>query len=175
MTDEKITINVPLHAGLKALEASNYANGELYKETQIVSNPYSLLERFPAPSGRIDLNEVNAEQGIHIRTSEFTSLCPITGQPDFATIDIVYTPNKWCVESKSLKLYLLSFRNRGHFHEAIINEICNDLAKLLNPSYLCVKGEFTPRGGIPIHPSSTFHGYGDEWIEPIDPLQVPLT
>lgn len=83
---------------------------------------------------------------------EFTSLCPITGQPDFATIYISYIPNKKMVESKSLKLYLFSFRNHGDFHEDCINIIMKDLIKLMEPKYIEVWGKFTPRGGISIDP-----------------------
>ena len=83
---------------------------------------------------------------------EFTSLCPITGQPDFATIQINYIPNVNMVESKSLKLYLFSFRNHGAFHEDCVNIIMKDLIKLMKPKYIEVLGIFTPRGGISIHP-----------------------
>ncbi len=89
---------------------------------------------------------------------EFTSLCPKTGQPDFAKIIISYIPRERMVESKSLKLYLFSFRNHGDFHEDCINIILNDLVKLMNPRYIEVKGIFTPRGGIAIHP---FACHGD--------------
>ncbi len=88
---------------------------------------------------------------------EFTSLCPITGQPDFAEVKINYIPNIKMVESKSLKLYLFSFRNQGDFHEDCINIIMKDLVKLMEPKYLEVKGVFTPRGGISIYP---FANYG---------------
>lgn len=83
---------------------------------------------------------------------EFTSLCPKTGQPDFAKILINYIPRERMVESKSLKLYLFSFRNHGDFHEDCVNIILNDLWKLMDPKYLEVKGIFTPRGGIAILP-----------------------
>ncbi len=83
---------------------------------------------------------------------EFTALCPITGQPDFATIYISYIPDEYCVESKSLKLYLFSFRNHGDFHEDVVNVILNDLKNLLNPRYIEVWGKFLPRGGISIDP-----------------------
>ena len=83
---------------------------------------------------------------------EFTSLCPITGQPDFASIYISYVPNVKMVESKSLKLYLLSFRNHGDFHEDCVNIIMKDLIKLMQPKYIEVWGKFTPRGGISIDP-----------------------
>ena len=84
--------------------------------------------------------------------TEFTSLCPKTGQPDFARIFINYIADKKMVESKSLKLYLFSFRNHGDFHEDCVQKICNDLFKLMKPKYLEVVGEFTPRGGIAIYP-----------------------
>ena len=89
---------------------------------------------------------------------EFTSLCPKTGQPDFARILINYIPGERMVESKSLKLYLFSFRNHGDFHEDCINIIMKDLVRLMNPRYLEVIGLFTPRGGISIYP---FANYGD--------------
>ncbi len=89
---------------------------------------------------------------------EFTSLCPKTGQPDFAKIIINYIPRHRMVESKSLKLYLFSFRNHGDFHEDCINIIMKDLVRLMEPRYLEVKGIFTPRGGIAIYP---FANYGD--------------
>lgn len=90
---------------------------------------------------------------------EFTSLCPKTGQPDFAKIIISYIPRLKMVESKSLKLYLFSFRNHGDFHEDCVNIILNDLVALMDPRYIEVKGIFTPRGGIAIHP---FASYADE-------------
>ncbi|HSR88246.1 MAG TPA: preQ(1) synthase [Pontiella sp.] len=85
---------------------------------------------------------------IQFKTSEFTSLCPITGQPDFATITIEYIPEKMCVESKSLKLYLFSFRQTGTFYEEIVNRIYTDLSEQLKPRRLVVNGDFTARGGI---------------------------
>lgn len=90
---------------------------------------------------------------------EFTSLCPKTGQPDFAEIIISYIPRERMVESKSLKLYLFSFRNHGDFHEDCVNIIMKDLVKLMDPRYIEVTGYFTPRGGISIYP---FANYGDD-------------
>lgn len=87
---------------------------------------------------------------------EFTSLCPLTGQPDFATIYISYVPDVKMVESKSLKLYLFSFRNHGDFHEDCINIIMKDLVKLMDPKYIEVWGKFTPRGGISIDPYTNY-------------------
>ena len=83
---------------------------------------------------------------------EFTSLCPKTGQPDHARLEILYVPNEKMVESKSLKEYLVSFRNHGEFHEDCINRIANDLFKLLKPKYVRVYGDFASRGGLAICP-----------------------
>jgi len=83
---------------------------------------------------------------------EFTTLCPKTGQPDFATLTIRYIPGRKLVESKSLKLYLFGFRNNGDFHEDVVNTVYDDLTKLLRPKYMEVVGKFAPRGGISIDP-----------------------
>jgi 7-cyano-7-deazaguanine reductase len=88
--------------------------------------------------------------------TEFTSLCPKTHQPDFAKIFINYIADKKMVESKSLKLYLFSFRNHGDFHEDCVQTICDDLVKLMKPKYIEVVGEFTPRGGIAIYPYASY-------------------
>ena len=94
---------------------------------------------------------------------EFTSLCPVTGQPDFATIYISYVPDKLLVESKSLKLYLFSFRNHGDFHEDCVNIIMKDLCRLLEPKYIEVWGKFLPRGGLSIDPYCNFGKPGTRW------------
>lgn len=94
---------------------------------------------------------------------EFTSLCPITGQPDFANIIISYVPGERMVESKSLKLYLFSFRNHGDFHEDCVNVIMKDLIKLMEPKYIEVWGKFTPRGGISIDPYCNYGKPGTKW------------
>ena len=96
---------------------------------------------------------------------EFTSLCPITGQPDFAEIRIEYIPDIKMVESKSLKLYLFSFRNHGDFHEDCVNIIMKDLIKLMEPKYIEVWGKFTPRGGLSIDPYANYGKPGTEWEE----------
>ena len=88
---------------------------------------------------------------VQFNCPEFTSLCPITGQPDFAEIRIMYLPDQRMVESKSLKLYLFSFRNHGDFHEDCVNIIMKDLIRLMDPKYIEVTGIFTPRGGISIY------------------------
>lgn len=100
---------------------------------------------------------------VRFNCPEFTSLCPITGQPDFATIQIDYIPNIKMVESKSLKLYLFSFRNHGAFHEDCVNIIMKDLIKLMVPKYIEITGFFTPRGGISIHPYCNYGQPGTEY------------
>ena len=94
---------------------------------------------------------------------EFTSLCPKTGQPDFANITIQYVPGMKMVESKSLKLYLFSFRNHGDFHEECVNIIMDDLVKLMEPKYIEVYGRFLPRGGISIDPWCNYGEFGTEF------------
>jgi 7-cyano-7-deazaguanine reductase len=102
---------------------------------------------------------------VRFNCPEFTSLCPITGQPDFATIVIDYIPAQKMVESKSLKLYLFSFRNRGDFHEDCVNIIMKDLIRLMEPKYIEVTGLFTPRGGISIYPYANYGIPGTEFEE----------
>jgi len=96
---------------------------------------------------------------------EFTALCPITGQPDFATIYISYVPDVKMVESKSLKLYLVSFRNHGDFHEDVVNVIMKDLIKLMDPKYIEVWGKFLPRGGISIDPYTNYGRPGTKYAK----------
>ena len=100
---------------------------------------------------------------VRFNCPEFTSLCPITGQPDFAEIRIAYIPAKRMVESKSLKLYLFSVRNPGDFHEDCVNIIMKDLIKLLDPKYIEVWGKFLPRGGLSIDPYANHGKPGTEW------------
>lgn len=102
---------------------------------------------------------------VRFNCPEFTSLCPITGQPDYAEIRISYVPDIKMVESKSLKLYLFSFRNHGDFHEDCVNKIMKDLIKLMNPKYIEVTGLFTPRGGISIFPYVNYGRPGTKWEE----------
>src|SRR5699024_1055379 len=94
---------------------------------------------------------------------EFTSLCPMTGQPDFAAIYISYVPDQKLVESKSLKLYLFSFRNHGCFHEDFVNSILTDLITLVDSKYTSVGGDFTPRGALAIDPYANYGKPGTEW------------
>ena len=106
-----------------------------------------------------DNKHLENEYLVTFNCPEFTSLCPKTGQPDFAKIIVNYIPRMKMVESKSLKLYLFSFRNHGDFHEDCVNIIMKDLVKLMDPKYLEVIGLFTPRGGISIYP---FANYADD-------------
>lgn len=107
----------------------------------MATQPSKQLETFPNPRPERDYE-------IHMQCPEFTCVCPKTGQPDFATIDIRYVPDKICVELKSLKLYLWSYRNEGGFHEAVINRILDDLVQALRPRRMTVVGDFNVRGGI---------------------------
>lgn len=99
------------------------------------------IDVFPNP-------RIGREYEISFTCPEFTCLCPKTAQPDFATFEIIYVPDKLCIELKSLKLYLWSFRNEGHFHEAVSNQILDDLVAAVSPLRMNVKGDFFVRGGI---------------------------
>lgn len=101
----------------------------------------STLETFPNPAPQRDFH-------IHMEIPEFTCLCPKTGQPDFATLLLDYIPDQTCVELKSLKLYIWSFRNTGCFHEAVTNRILDDLASATQPRYMRLTARFYVRGGI---------------------------
>lgn len=105
-----------------------------------IARPRSILDTFPNPNRQRDYE-------IKLVFPEFTSVCPVTGQPDFATITVVYVPDRLCVEMKSLKLYYFAYRNKGIFYEAVINTILDDLAAVLKPRRMTVTGEFAPRGG----------------------------
>jgi len=105
------------------------------------TQPTKELESFPNPAPERDYE-------IDFECPEFTCLCPKTGQPDFATIRISYVPDVECVELKSLKLYLWSFRDEGHFHEAVTNRILEDLVAKISPRSMTVEGDFMVRGGI---------------------------
>ena len=99
------------------------------------------LDSFKSPN-------VESDYLIKIKIPEFTCLCPVTGQPDFATIYVRYVPDKTCVELKSLKIYIAKYRNEGAFHEAVTNKIYNDLKTILDPRYIKVRAKFNVRGGI---------------------------
>ena len=107
----------------------------------MATRPSKQLKTFPNPNPERDFT-------IQFEAPEFTCVCPMTGQPDFATIRIWYTPDRKCVELKSLKLYLWSFRDEGTFHEAVTNRIMGDLIDLVDPRWIKVEGDFMVRGGI---------------------------
>ena len=105
-----------------------------------IASPRTILDSFPNPSPRRDYE-------IKFAFPEFTSMCPVTGQPDFATITVDYVPDQRCVEMKSLKLYFLAYRNKGIFYEAVVNTILDDLLAVLSPRRMTVRGAFRARGG----------------------------
>jgi 7-cyano-7-deazaguanine reductase len=107
---------------------------------QQVADPASILEAFPNPRPQRDYQ-------IEFVFPEFTSVCPVTGQPDFATITVRYVPDRQCVEMKSLKLYFFAYRNKGIFYEAVVNTILDDLVAALSPRRMTVIGQFAVRGG----------------------------
>jgi 7-cyano-7-deazaguanine reductase len=119
----------PSHLGKKSILAA-----------EEIANPISILDTFANPFPQRDYQ-------IEFVFPEFTSVCPVTGQPDFATITITYIPDKRCVEMKSLKLYFFSFREKGIFYEAVTNSILDDLVKTLQPRSMTVVGRFNARGG----------------------------
>lgn len=139
-----------LHKDLKAL-GNSAVNKPLYEKEGVDK---SVLERFPNPF-KVS-NASRCKGTVQITAPEMTSLCPLTGQPDFCVMKIEYEPGAWCVESKALKLYITSFRNEGEFHESVVNRICNDLVELLQPTWIRVTGEFTPRGGIAFWPTAYY-------------------
>jgi 7-cyano-7-deazaguanine reductase len=106
-----------------------------------IAEPRRILETFPNPNPKRDYQ-------IELEFPEFTSMCPVTGQPDFATIRISYVPDRLCVEMKSLKLYFFAFRNKGIFYEAVTNKIADDLVAFLKPRQMTVVGDFAVRGGM---------------------------
>jgi 7-cyano-7-deazaguanine reductase len=105
-----------------------------------IDQPRSILEVFDNPRPQRDYQ-------IEFVFPEFTSLCPVTGQPDFATITVRYVPDEWCVEMKSLKLYFFAYRNKGIFYEGVVNTILDDLVDALKPRRMTVVGQFAVRGG----------------------------
>jgi len=119
------------------------------------------MQRYPANPARAKLETFpnpypKRDYWIHFECPEFTALCPITGQPDFALITIDYVPDQHCLESKALKFYLFAYRNIGTFHEAAVNRILEDIIKACRPRRLRVSGKFNPRGGIAITVSAEY-------------------
>ena len=126
--------------------------------------PYN-YEYNPEVLETFDNDFPNRDYFVKFNCPEFTTLCPMTGQPDFATVYISYIPDVKMVESKSLKLYLFSYRNHGGFHESSMNMILDDLVKLMDPKYIEVWGNFTPRGGISIDPYVNYGRPGTKYEE----------
>jgi len=131
------------------IPALGVVNPNLYtlsdKEVEIIHlHGEKELHVFPAPQ-----NDPGHDYTVIWSTDELTSLCPVTGQPDFADLHVEYVPDGWCLELKSAKFYIVSFRNEGHFYEELINQIYTDVHKAINPKRLYVRGEFNTRGGIP--------------------------
>jgi len=135
--------NLKEYQNKRSKEVKNLGSGKTVYEYQY---NYDLLETFE------NVHQQN-DYWVALNADEFSSLCPKTHQPDFATLIINYIPNILMVESKSLKLYLFSYINNGEFHEDVINRIGKDLSKLMHPKYLEVIGLFYPRGNISIHPT----------------------
>jgi len=121
------------------------------------------LETFPNPN-------INRDYTIRIDTPEFTCLCPKTGQPDFATLSLEYVPNETCIELKSFKLYVWSYRDKGAFHEAVTNQILNDLVKACQPRFMRLSAEFNVRGGV--YTTVVAEHKADNW-EPSPVIQLP--
>ena len=129
----------------------------------MVTQPSRELELFPNPQPERDYT-------IRIRIPEFTCLCPKTGQPDFATLLLEYIPDQQCVELKSLKLYVWSFRNEGAFHEAVTNEILDDLVNATSPRFMRLSAIFNVRGGIDTSVIAEHRAEG--WSPPV-PVELP--
>ena len=129
----------------------------------MTTRPSRELETFENPHPQRDYT-------IHMEIPEFTCLCPRTGQPDFATIKITYVPDLYCIELKSLKLYIWSYRNEGAFHEAVTNAILNDLVEAIKPRFMRVSSDFNVRGGI--HTTVIAEHRQEGWAAPAD-IKLP--
>ena len=127
------------------------------------STPCKDLESFDNP-------QPDRDYTIRIRVPEFTCLCPKTGQPDFATLHFEYVPDRLCVELKSLKLYIWSFREEGAFHEAVTNRILDDLVKLTRPRFMRLTADFNVRGGV--YTTVVAEHRADDW-QPAPPVSLP--
>ena len=127
------------------------------------TEPSTSLDTFDNPNPERDYT-------IRIDTPEFTCLCPLTGQPDFATIEIAYVPDKLCLELKALKLYFWSYRDRGAFHEAVTNQILSDLVAATAPRFMRVSADFNVRGGV--YTRVVAEHRADDWVAP-DAVELP--
>ncbi|MFU0790563.1 MAG: preQ(1) synthase [Virgibacillus proomii] len=140
-------------------------NNEELKDVTLLGNQHTnyTFDYTPEVLEVFDNKHPNSDYFVKFNCPEFTTLCPKTMQPDFGTVYISYIPDKKMVESKSLKLYLISFRNHGDFHEDSINIIMNDLIHVMDPRYIEVWGKFTPRGGISIDPYCNYGKSGTKF------------
>ena len=127
----------------------------------MTTQPSTTLETFPNPAPQRDFQ-------IHMEIPEFTCLCPKTGQPDFATLILDYIPEKTCVELKSLKLYIWSFRNQGCFHEAVTNQILDDLVRATKPRFMRLTAKFFVRGGIFTNVVAEHRKKGWKPVQPVE-------
>lgn len=131
------------------------------------STPVKTLDTFTNPAPQRDYQ-------IHMEIPEFTCLCPKTGQPDFAVLTLDYVPDKLCVELKSLKLYIWSFRDEGHFHEDVTNRILDDLARTLKPRFMRLTARFFVRGGIFTNVVAEHRKKGWKPLAPVDLACFPF-
>jgi 7-cyano-7-deazaguanine reductase len=131
-----------------------------------IANPRSILDTFDNPRQQRDYE-------IRFTFPEFTSICPVTGQPDFATIIVEYVPDRLCVEMKSLKLYYLAYRNKGIFYEAVVNAILDDLVATLQPRRMTVIGDFAVRGGTVGTVTATYQQGNDARAKSAKPPRAP--
>lgn len=140
-------------------------NEETLQDLSLLGNQNTKYQFEYSPDVLEAIDNLHADRDYFVKFNcpEFTSLCPQTNQPDFATMYISYIPDKKIVESKSLKLYLFSFRNHGDFHEDCVNKIMDDLIGLLDPRYIEVWGKFTPRGGLSIDPYCNYGKHGTKF------------
>ena len=127
----------------------------------MTTQPSSELDAFDNPNPERDYT-------IHIDTPEFTCLCPLTGQPDFASIEIQYVPDKLCLELKALKLYFWSYRDHGAFHEAVTNKILSDLVSAIAPRFMRINAEFNVRGGVYTRIVAEHRAEGWQTPEPVE-------
>lgn len=127
------------------------------------TKPSTDLDTFDNPNPERDFT-------IHIDTPEFTCLCPLTGQPDFASIDIEYVPDRLCLELKALKLYFWSYRDQGAFHEAVTNQMLTDLVAAIAPRFMRISADFNVRGGV--YTKVVVEHRAEGWVAP-EPVQLP--
>lgn len=143
-----------------SIDGSTDMNDDVAKNLQQLGSGHTKYPQTPeeAVLETFDNKWPESDYVVELECPEFTSLCPKTGQPDFAVFKILYIPHKKLIESKALKLYLFSFRNHGEFHESVTNRIAHDLYEAMHPKIIMVRGDFYPRGGISINPTVVLPG-----------------